>query len=976
MKTVFNRVLSLVMCLILMCSMMSVSSFGASAKAVSDYKTYAQNSTKENIHHLLDLLDDTLADANGPKNKLRIEVELLKDMNAGVLTIVKGVLNIFVKDDAIKIVDNKNLILFLDLSSVDAICKTLDNYRAVIELASNDIVNKILDLGILKNVNLDVFDEGMSREKSGDYKIFSEFLELANANISVIEEFFKENPNLGVIGSAVKLDFDVSTMLREGVVDALFEGAPNYNEIKNRALNEFDAFVYTDLLGLVSADGGVLEGIEITADTTIDHIITDAFNIFVKKYLIDIVKGQSFSFANLGEEYKKLDSIIQLDGEYSFDGIELTHDKSVLLQLNDVVGKVFAQVVPGFTGWTKGDYKNIGDNTRKLVKYIAVESGLGINTNVSDEALMLEILKIVFQAADTNGEKEIYELIKNTKSLTEMANKIVIHLSGKSYPADATYEHVFGDYVIEQIGGTVPLYDESGKAITAGSGKTVWEVLNSALNFFLIDKNAEAYLGKDFKKSQSFFEKFDILLDFTADDGTADFSSEKFIRGLFDCLFRMDLQGFVEATAAKALKFADDISVVEFLYNTVCNLVNNWSVIGGIEKQTSGHFEAAMKNEGLAKIVKAVITTLNRRVEGVASLVGVLYGALSDVSETVTEAAKDPTCTDNGYAPTKKCNKEGCNNPYFSGKGDTLLKTGHDYKAELEVSAGCATEGKTGHTCVHCGDYYSTSIKAHGHKLGSNKITKNPTCTAAGVRSYYCTECTYIKTEPVAAKGHKAGSYKTTVVSTYKTKGKQEKRCTVCSAKLDEKAINMLTLGKPSGVKATSSSTSSAKISWKKVTGAESYNVLYRTGSGKWTTVKTTKTSVTVKKLKAGTTYKFKVVAVAGGNKSAESSQVSATTKPAAVTLSRVNSKKKKEVIVEWKKVSGVTGYEVLCSTSKKFAKKSTKTVTIKKQKTVKTIIKKLKSKKKYYVKVRAYKTVNKVKVYGAYSKVKNIKCK
>ena len=175
MKTVFNRALSLVMCLVLICSTMSVMAFGANAQEDTAYKTYAQNSTKENVHFLLDFLDETLADLNGDDNSLRIEVELIKDMNAIVLGIVKGVLNIFVKDDAIKVVDNKDLILLLDLSSVDAICKTLDNYRAVVELASNDIVNALLDLGDLKTVNLNVFDEGMSRAKSGDYKVLRRF---------------------------------------------------------------------------------------------------------------------------------------------------------------------------------------------------------------------------------------------------------------------------------------------------------------------------------------------------------------------------------------------------------------------------------------------------------------------------------------------------------------------------------------------------------------------------------------------------------------------------------------------------------------------------------------------------------------------------------------------------------------------------------------------------------------------------------
>ena len=83
----------------------------------------------------------------------------------------------------------------------------------------------------------------------------------------------------------------------------------------------------------------------------------------------------------------------------------------------------------------------------------------------------------------------------------------------------------------------------------------------------------------------------------------------------------------------------------------------------------------------------------------------------------------------------------------------------------------------------------------------------------------------------------------------------------------------------------------------------------------------------------------------------------------------------KKAISVKWKKVSGVKGYQVQVATDKKF-KKNKKTVTIKKQKTTKTTVKKLKAKKKYYVRVRTYKIVNGKKVYSSWSKVKSVKTK
>lgn len=69
-----------------------------------------------------------------------------------------------------------------------------------------------------------------------------------------------------------------------------------------------------------------------------------------------------------------------------------------------------------------------------------------------------------------------------------------------------------------------------------------------------------------------------------------------------------------------------------------------------------------------------------------------------------------------------------------------------------------------------------------------------------------------------------------------------------------------------------------------------------------------------------------------------------------------------------------VSGYQIKIATKKNF--KGAKTYTVKSYKTYKKVIKKLKANKKYFVKVRAYKTVGKSKIYGAYSAVRSCKVK
>lgn len=87
----------------------------------------------------------------------------------------------------------------------------------------------------------------------------------------------------------------------------------------------------------------------------------------------------------------------------------------------------------------------------------------------------------------------------------------------------------------------------------------------------------------------------------------------------------------------------------------------------------------------------------------------------------------------------------------------------------------------------------------------------------------------------------------------------------------------------------------------------------------------------------------------------------------------------KKSFNVSWSKVAGAAGYQVQYATDSKF-KKNKKTVTISKNKTTSSTVKKLKGNKKYYVRMRSYKNVKlngkTVKVYSGWTKAKTVKTK
>ena len=89
------------------------------------------------------------------------------------------------------------------------------------------------------------------------------------------------------------------------------------------------------------------------------------------------------------------------------------------------------------------------------------------------------------------------------------------------------------------------------------------------------------------------------------------------------------------------------------------------------------------------------------------------------------------------------------------------------------------------------------------------------------------------------------------------------------------------------------------------------------------------------------------------------------------VVVGTVKNIRGRKVVVKWKNVVGISGYQIQYAANKKY-KKAKKTVTHKKQ----YVIKKLRKKKTYYIRVRAYTVYNGKTVYGRWSKVKKVKIK
>ena len=109
-------------------------------------------------------------------------------------------------------------------------------------------------------------------------------------------------------------------------------------------------------------------------------------------------------------------------------------------------------------------------------------------------------------------------------------------------------------------------------------------------------------------------------------------------------------------------------------------------------------------------------------------------------------------------------------------------------------------------------------------------------------------------------------------------------------------------------------------------------------------------------------------------NYNAASVTVTIKASPAKQTLKSLKAVKGRKLTVTWKKDTRATGYQIQYSTDKNF-KKGVKTATVSKYKTVSKTITKLTKGKRYYVRVRSYKSAKvsgkTQKLYGAWSGAK-----
>lgn len=187
-------------------------------------------------------------------------------------------------------------------------------------------------------------------------------------------------------------------------------------------------------------------------------------------------------------------------------------------------------------------------------------------------------------------------------------------------------------------------------------------------------------------------------------------------------------------------------------------------------------------------------------------------------------------------------------------------------------------------------------------------------------------------------------------------------------------------VGKPGKFRVSSRGSNSLKLAWNKPAGATGYQLQRKSGNSYKALATVKGTSYTHKSLSAGAGYTYRVRAyrtVGGKNYYSGWAYMTAYTKPATPNLTGLSATKSGHKIkATWKKVGGsASGYQIYWAKDKNFKKVVSKT-NVSGQKKTSYTGKNFTKGKRYYVKVRAYKTVNGNKIYGAWSKVRNVKAK
>ena len=322
----------------------------------------------------------------------------------------------------------------------------------------------------------------------------------------------------------------------------------------------------------------------------------------------------------------------------------------------------------------------------------------------------------------------------------------------------------------------------------------------------------------------------------------------------------------------------------------------------------------------------------------------------------VIDQGKAATCTTDGLTEGKHCSV--CKTVLVP---QEVIPASHNWEENFTIDKepSCTTEGRKSIHCKKCGETKDEQvIPATGHDFTEWETIEETSCTKEGITQRRCKICGFTETKKLDKKAHEWGTeYTVDQPATFAADGSKSIHCKNCETISEAIAIPRINSVKISATAYTySGGVKTPPVTVKDANGNALHNktdyiVQYASG-----------------RKNVGT---YKVIVTLKDNYSGKKT-LSFTINPKGTAISSL-SKSKKAFTAKWKKQSAQTsGYQLLYSTNSKF-KSRNKYVTVSSYKTTSKTIKKLAAKKKYYVKIRTYKSVSGKKYYSGWSAAKTV---
>ena len=358
--------------------------------------------------------------------------------------------------------------------------------------------------------------------------------------------------------------------------------------------------------------------------------------------------------------------------------------------------------------------------------------------------------------------------------------------------------------------------------------------------------------------------------------------------------------------------------------------------------------------------------------------------------------AEPPACEEDGTLEHYKCDE--CGSLFLKNEDGSYKEvteegivdpaTGHDWSEWTELD-----ENSHKRTCRHNEEHF----EIEDHTWDDGEITKQPTAEAEGEKTYTCTACGGTKTEAVPNLAERLAAAEKALEDAVNA-SEEEKRALQDEIDRLKKELEEAKKGGASeptkeelknakvntalNIKATSISTTAKTkrkqmiVTWKKSSGAANYLFAYRqAGKSKWTEKWTGgKTKLIMSKMKKNGLYEFRILAVKKSGSVWQKSKWSKVNYRFFANTKQKVKAGKKSVTVKVSKVKKASGYEVLYGTTNTLNKMKVKAFKGTRRTSLK--VKKLKSKKTYYIMSRPYKKYKGRKYIGILNKAVKVKVK